>query len=105
MIISIGLSASSNPRGWKYISASTLRKGKKTKDDFEKDFFKLMNNAVFGKSMENVQNKVDMKFTLDEDYAVKYFSKLQFKDSRFINGLYVIEMFKKEIVYDKPCYV
>ena len=64
-----------------------------------------MNTAVFGKTMENVQNRVDMKFTLDEDYAVKYFSKLHFKDSRFINGLYMIEMFKNEIVYDKPCYV
>ena len=87
-----------------YISFNTEER-KKAKDDFEKDFFKLMNNAVFGKTMENVQNRVDMKFTLDEDYAVKYFSKLHFKDSRFINGLYMIEMFKKEIVYDKPCYV
>ena len=49
-----------------------------------------MNNDVFGKTMENVQNRVDMKFTLDEDYAVKYFSKLHFKDSRFINGLYTV---------------
>ena len=64
-----------------------------------------MNNAVFGKTMENVQNKVNMKFTLDEGYAVKYFSKLHFNDSRFINGLYMIEMSKKETVYDKPCYV
>ena len=71
----IGLSASINPRGWKYISASTRRNGKKTKDDFEKDFFKLMNNAVFGKTMENVQNRVDVKFTLHEDYSMKYFSK------------------------------
>ena len=105
MIMFIGLSASSLPRGWKYKKLQHGGTEKKAKDDCAKDFFKLMNNAVFGKTMENVQNRVDMKFTLDEDYAVTYFSKLHFKDSRFINGLYMIEMFKKDIVYDKPCYV
>ena len=88
-----------------YLSFNTEERTIKTKDGFEKAVFELMNNAVFGKATENVQNRVDMKFAVDEDYAVTYFSELHFKDNIFINGLYMIEMFKKDIVYDKPCYV
>ena len=63
-----------------------------------------MNNAVFGKTMENVKNRMQVHLTTDHDNAVKWFSKVNFKDSKYFEGLHMIEMYKTEIEYDKPVY-
>ncbi len=88
----------------KYITFNTDMR-KKAKTDFEKDFFKLMNNAVFGKTMENLKARVNIHATTSDDNAVKWFSRVTFKNAKEVNGLYLIETFKEEIVYDKPLYV
>ena len=41
----------------------------------------------------------------DHDRAIRWFSKLHFNNSRCIDGLHLIEMFKQEVLYDKPSYV
>ena len=64
-----------------------------------------MNNSVFGKTMENVKNRMQLHLTTNNDNAIKRFSNANLKDCQYHHGLYMIEMFKKGKTYDKPIYV
>ena len=57
---------------------------KVAKNDFEKDYFKLMNNAVFGKCMENVRDRIEIKTAFDPKYFQKYVSKPNFHSSKVL---------------------
>jgi hypothetical protein len=59
---------------------------KEAKHDFEKDCLKLMNNSVFGKTMENVKNRIALRLTTDQTIAIKQFSTLNFKTAKYIDG-------------------
>ena len=88
-----------------YIMLNTrLRKDAKNK--FEKDFFKLMNNSVFGKTMENIRNHKDMKLVTSDKKYLKYVMKPNFKDGHpFSKHLFAVEMGKTEITMNKPVYL
>ena len=64
-----------------------------------------MINSVFGKTMENVKNRVNIHATTSDKNAIKYFSKVNMKNAKYFSGLYLIEMYKQEIVYDKPLFI
>ena len=88
-----------------YIDVNTeLRK--KATNDFEKDFFKLMNNAVFGKTMENVRKHRDIKLVKTDKKRNKLVSEPNFHTMKLIdNNLAIIEMSKVKVKMNKPIYL
>src|SRR5688572_1417089 len=89
----------------KYIDLNTDLRTKAT-NDFEKDFFKLMNNSVFGKTMESIENRVDVRLVCDEKEALKLTAKPNY-DGRtiFDENLIAIHMKKTKLYYNKPIYL
>merc|ERR1711911_27838 len=78
----------------------------KAKNDFEKGFFKLINNSIFGKTMENVRNHKDIKLVTNENSYGKLVMKPNFKSGiRFSDNLMGCEMSKLKIVMNKPVYL
>ena len=77
-----------------------------SKNDFEKDFFKLMNNSVFGKTMEDVRNRANIEIIIDEKLYVKRASSPRFMGRTFVGEkLRIVESQKPSIKLNKPIYV
>ena len=55
--------------------------------------------------MENVKNVMELHITTDDKNAIKWVSKSTYKNCNEIFGLYMIDMFKSELILDKPMYV
>ena len=79
---------------------------KEAKNDFEKDFFKLMNNSVFGKTMENVRNHRDIKLVTSDRQRKKFASEPNYHTTKHISkDLLIMEMKKAEVKMNKPIYL
>ena len=59
------------------------------KNAFEKDFFKLLNNSVFGKTMENMRKIVDVRLVTDQKKLSKFVSKPTYVNSKNFNKIWL----------------
>ncbi|XP_031633841.1 uncharacterized protein LOC116347406, partial [Contarinia nasturtii] len=88
-----------------YIDLNTEMRTK-AKNDFEKNFFKLMNNSIFGKTMESVRNYRTLKLVnkwFGRNGARTYISRPDFEHCRiFDDSLVALEMRNTNIVMNKP---
>ena len=76
------------------------------KNDFEKDFYKLMNNSVFGKMMENIRKHRNIKLITNQEAYLKAVMKPNFKSGvLFGENLMGCEMGKIKVVMNKPVYL
>lgn len=89
----------------KYIDYNT-QKRKYAKNAFEKDFFKLLNNAVFGKTMENLRKRVDVKLVTNEKQLNNVTSKPTYVSSKIFNeNLVAVHKIKEQLTLNRPAYI
>ena len=76
------------------------------KNDFEKDFFKLMNNAGFGKTMENVRKHRDIKLVTTDKRRNQLASEPNYHTTKYFSeNLIAIEMKKTKVKINKLIYL
>ena len=84
-----------------YINMNTELRAN-AKNNFEKDFYKLMNNSVFGKTMENIRNRVNVKLVNTEEKARKLIAKPNYRSRKiFSENLISIHMKKNEFINEQ----
>ena len=78
----------------------------KANNDFEKDFYKLCNNSVYGKTMENVRKYRDIRLVTDDKKRSIFASEPNYYSTKYISkDLLIMEMKKREVYMDKPIYL
>uniref|UniRef100_A0A1B6I4V7 DNA-directed DNA polymerase n=1 Tax=Homalodisca liturata TaxID=320908 RepID=A0A1B6I4V7_9HEMI len=88
-----------------YILFNT-EKRKQSNNEFEKDFYKLLNNAMFGKSIENVRDRLNLELVNTEKRLSKLISRPNFKNRIvYSENLSAVECSKDVVLFNKPIYI
>ena len=112
--LNLGMELKKIHRGIKFIECDFLKPyiDKNTnlriqaKNNFEKDFFKLMNNSVFGKTMENIRNRVNVKLVDAGEQFKKLTAKPNYESRKIFNeNLVSVHMKKTSLTMNKPVYL
>ncbi|KAG8265999.1 hypothetical protein J6590_108378 [Homalodisca vitripennis] len=96
-----------NQSAWlkSYIMFNT-EKRKQAKNEFEKDFYKLLNNAMFGKSIENVRDRLNIELVNNDRRLTKLISRPNFKNRIiYSENLCLVECTKDIVLFNKPIYI
>ena len=91
-----------------YINLNTkLRiEAKQSGNNIEVDFFKLMNNSVFGKTLENIRNRVDIRLITSDKVTQKLAAKSNYDCCTiFDEKLIAVHMKKTKLYFNKPVYL
>ena len=89
----------------KYIDFNTKKRTCAT-NDFEKDFFKLMINSVYGKTMENLRKRINVRFVNNKKDFLKYTSRPAYVTHKLFNKNFAaIHEIKPALILNKPIYV
>ena len=88
-----------------YIDFNTLKRSE-SMSKFGKDSYKLMNNAVYGKTNENLRNRVNVEVVRDREVALKRACKPTFKRSLTVqDDLVIMQCIVANLELNKPVYV
>ena len=88
-----------------YIDKNTKLRMEAT-NDFDKEFYKLMNNAVYGKTIENIRKQKIIKLVNDDTKRNKLASEPNYHTTKwFSESLLAIEMKKTSVYMNKPIYL
>lgn len=88
-----------------YIDFNTLKR-KEATNDFVKDFYKLLNNSLFGKSIENIRKRKNVELVNSQKRLDKFISKPNFQNSIILyEHLCAVELSNEKLLFNKPIYI